>query len=129
MIDSTTRFRQIFEIARVLSPAIICFDDLDLLVGERERMYDKDTLGDFLQQLDGFKKNNVFLLCTTNDKELIDKAASRPGRFDLVLDFGKINKDNYIEIIKSNCSDEAILNLFDKELLEDLRKKKVTGRS
>lgn len=127
MIESTTRFRQIFEIARVLSPAIICFDDLDLLVGIRERMYEKDTLGDFLQQLDGFEKNNVFLLCTTNDKELIDKAASRPGRFDLVLDFGKINKDNYIEIIKSNCSDEAILNLFDKELLEDLRKKKVTG--
>jgi SpoVK/Ycf46/Vps4 family AAA+-type ATPase len=90
-------------------------------------MFDRESLGDFLQQLDGFDKNNVFLLCTTNDKELIDNAASRPGRFDLVLDFGKINKANYIDIIKTNCKDENIIKLFTDELLDKLKKKKVTG--
>lgn len=127
MAEGQIRFKLIFEIAKILSPAIICFDDLDLLIGSRERVYDTGSLGEFLQQLDGFEKNNVFLLCTTNDKSLIDRAASRPGRFDLVLDFGKINKANYTDIIKSNCKDEFIIELFNDELLEKLRKKKVTG--
>jgi predicted AAA+ superfamily ATPase len=127
MAEGQIRFKMIFEIAKILSPAIICFDDLDLLIGSRDKMFDRESLGDFLQQLDGFDKNNVFLLCTTNDKELIDNAASRPGRFDLVLDFGKINKANYIDIIKTNCKDENIIKLFTDELLDKLKKKKVTG--
>lgn len=127
MAEGQIRFKLIFEIAKILSPAIICFDDLDLLIGSRDRMFDRGSLGEFLQQLDGFEKNNVFLLCTTNDKDLIDNAASRPGRFDLVLDFGKINKANYTDIIRANCKNEYILELFTDELLERLKKKKVTG--
>lgn len=127
MAEGEIRFKLIFEIAKMLSPAIICFDDLDLLVGSREKNFDSEVLGHFLQQLDGFDKNNVFLLCTTNSKELIDSAASRPGRFDLVLDFGKINKANYIDIIKTNCKNNKIIELFDDVLLDLLKKKKVTG--
>jgi len=69
----------------------------------------------------------VFLLVTTNDKELIDKAASRPGRFDLVIDFSKLNIENYLGLIKSNCSNKTVLGLFDKATLQKLKSKKVTG--
>ena len=127
MAEGEIKFKAVFEFAKMLAPAIICFDDLDLLIGSRERHFDRQSLGEFLQELDGFEKNNIFLLCTTNDKELIDKAASRPGRFDLVLDYGKINKSNYMDIINANCKNESIINLFDKSLLDVLKKKKVTG--
>ena len=122
-----TDFKALFDFARLLSPAVICMDDLDLITGSRETGYFLNTLGNFLQELDGFEKNNIFLLATTNDKSLIDKAASRPGRFDMILDFGKIHKSNYFNLITSATNNEQIINLFDEELLDKLKKKNVTG--
>jgi hypothetical protein len=122
-----TDFKALFDFARLLSPAVICMDDLDLITGSRETGYFLNTLGNFLQELDGFEKNNIFLLATTNDKSLIDKAASRPGRFDMILDFGKIHKANYIDLISSATNNGLIIELFDEELLNRLKKKNVTG--
>jgi len=122
-----TDFKLIFDFARLLSPAVICMDDLDLITGSRETGYFINNLGNFLQELDGFEKNNIFLLATTNDKSLIDKAASRPGRFDMILDFGKIHKSNYVNLISSATKNEMIIKLFDEELLNKLKKKNVTG--
>lgn len=122
-----TDFKSLFEFARLLTPVVICLDDLDLIIGSRESGYRTNSLGSFLQELDGFEKNNVFLLATTNDKFLIDKAASRPGRFDMILDFGKIHKSNYVNLINSATKNELIIKLFDEKLLENLKRKNVTG--
>jgi len=122
-----TDFKSLFDFARLLSPAVICMDDLDLITGSRETGYFSNSLGNFLQELDGFEKNNIFLLATTNDKSLIDNAASRPGRFDMILDFGKIHKSNYFNLINSATNNELIIELFDEELLDRLKKKNVTG--
>jgi SpoVK/Ycf46/Vps4 family AAA+-type ATPase len=127
VVKGRADFIELFKFARLFTPVIICIDDLDLLVGNRNDVFNNSTLGSFLQELDGLQKNELFLLCTTNDKSLIDKAASRPGRFDLLLDFNKLRKENYIDIIKSNCTDDNIINLFDEKILESLRNKKVTG--
>lgn len=102
-------------------------DDLDLITGSRETGYFSNSLGNFLQELDGFEKNNIFLLATTNDKSLIDKAASRPGRFDMILDFGRIHKSDYFNLINSSTNNKQILELFDEDLLDKLKKKNVTG--
>lgn len=120
-------FRMAFEIAAHFKPAVLCFDDLDLIVGNRNRGFRPESLGAFLQELDGLQKNNVFVLATTNDKELVDQAASRPGRFDMVLDFGRLDKANYLKLVESTRPHPEVLALFDKELLDALRKKKVTG--
>jgi len=122
-----TNFKALFDLARLLSPTIICMDDLDLITGSRESGYVSYGLRNFLQELDGFEKNNIFLLATTNDKTLIDKAASRPGRFDMILDFGKIHTSDYIKLIHSATNNEQIIKLFDAELLANLKKKNVTG--
>jgi len=122
-----TDFKSLFDFARLLSPAVICMDDLDLITGNRESGYFSNTLGNFLQELDGFEKNNIFLLATTNDKSLIDKAASRPGRFDMILDFGKIHKSDYSNLINSATNNKLIIELFDEDLLVKLKKKNVTG--
>jgi len=120
-------FKALFDFAKLFEPAIICLDDLDLLIGSRDSHFSPHSLGSFLQELDGFDKNNVFLLATTNDKQLVDMAASRPLRFDLTLDFGRLDNKNYTDLVKANTKNENILNIFDSELMESLKKKKVTG--
>lgn len=127
LIRGNIDFRIAFDFAAHFRPAILCFDDLDLMVGSRQSGFRPESLGAFLQELDGLQKNNVFVLATTNDKELVDQAASRPGRFDMVLDFGRLEKKNYMKLVESTHPHPDVLALFDTELLDALRKKKVTG--
>lgn len=127
LTEGDVDFKALFDFARLFEPAIICLDDLDLIVGSRQERYSPAKLSGFLQELDGFDKNNVFLLSTTNDKELVDYAASRPLRFDLTLDFGMLDNKNYSDLVLANTKSEKILEIFDDELMDSLKKKKVTG--
>jgi len=77
--------------------------------------------------LDGFIPNNIFILAATNDKKLVDEAAARPGRFDLILDIGEIEVDNYISLIKRETDDNNILELFSPQILNKMEDKKVSG--
>lgn len=127
LAEGNVDFRSLFDFASMFQPAIICIDDIDLLIGTRENTFSPNSLGALLQELDGFEKNNVFMLATTNDKDLIDKAASRPGRFDMILDYNKINKNNYIELIKSYCTTPQVNEVIDESILASLQKNKITG--
>jgi predicted AAA+ superfamily ATPase len=117
----------IFSFCEYFSPCLLIIDDLDFLAGDRSDSLNKAELGNFLQALDGFLPNNVFLLAATNDKKLVDEAASRPGRFDLILDIGEINPEDYLSLINRETKDANILSFFDDIILNDLRCKKVSG--
>ncbi len=127
LAEGNVDFRGLFDFASMFQPAIICIDDIDLLIGTRENTFSPNSLGALLQELDGFEKNNVFMLATTNDKELIDKAASRPGRFDMILDYNKISRNNYAELIESYCSVPKIKEIIDDSVISVLQKNKITG--
>lgn len=73
--------RHAFQRAAALAPAILCFEDLDALVGEGP------GLSQFLNQLDGLEPlEGVLVLATTNRPDRIDPAiARRPSRFDRVF--------------------------------------------
>ncbi len=114
-------------ICSTFNKCLLVIDDIDFAVADRELNVDKSQLGYFLQQLDGFMPNNIFILASTNDKTLVDKAASRPGRFDLILDVSEINSQNYLALIKRETKDNEIINLFDTGILEDFKSKRVTG--
>jgi cell division protease FtsH len=122
-----TRINSLFKFVELFSPVVLCIDDLDLMVGSRnDRLY-FEQLGDFLQKLDGFVERDFFLLATTNDKRLVDIAASRPGRFDQIIDVNLIHPNQYLMLVQSKTEDAAIVSLFDEELLAVLEEKKVTG--
>lgn len=122
------RLNMLFSFANIFKPAILCIDDIDLVVGERTQMYNKNVLGTFLQKLDGFVQNNVFVLATTNDKGLVDMAASRPGRFDQVIDVGALEPRNYLDLVKRCTKDAGILALFeDGDVLALLKEKGIVG--
>jgi ATP-dependent metalloprotease len=80
------RVRDLFAAAKAKSPSIVFIDELDAIGGRRnarDAAYVKQTLNQLLTELDGFEQNSrVVILAATNFPELLDKALTRPGRFD-----------------------------------------------
>lgn len=80
------RVRELFGAAKSKSPAIVFIDELDAIGGKRnarDAAYVKQTLNQLLTELDGFEQNSgVIILAATNFPEMLDKALTRPGRFD-----------------------------------------------
>lgn len=127
LAEGSVNFSSLFSFASYFNPCLVCFDDLDLVFGTRGGNYNPWALSDFLASMDGLIKNDLFLLASTNDMDFLDQAAARPGRFDAVLHFGKLNRNNYMDIIKSHCKSTEVAELFDEELLDLLKRKNITG--
>ena len=87
------RVRELFNGARSKAPAIIFIDELDAIGGkrnDRDGAHAKQTLNQLLTELDGFSQSTgVIILAATNFPRLLDKALTRPGRFDrhVVVDY------------------------------------------
>lgn len=98
------RVRELFSSAKAKSPAIIFIDELDAIGGRRnsrDAAYVKQTLNQLLTELDGFDQNSgVIILGATNFPELLDKALTRPGRFDRHVVVGLPDARGRIEILK-----------------------------
>lgn len=80
------RIRELFTQAREKAPAIIFIDELDAIGGKRnpkDQAYAKQTLNQLLVELDGFSQTEgIIIIGATNFPESLDKALTRPGRFD-----------------------------------------------
>jgi len=120
------RVNHLFEFGSIFEPCVICIDDLDLLVESRENTF-LTSFGDFLQYLDVFVTKKIFIIATTNNKTLVDYAASRPGRFDMIIDVENITRDNYLALVKNSTKNKELIDLFDDEILNLMQSKHVTG--
>lgn len=80
------RIRELFGEARDKAPAIVFIDELDAIGGKRnpkDQAYAKQTLNQLLVELDGFSQSEgIIIIGATNFPESLDKALTRPGRFD-----------------------------------------------
>ncbi len=84
-----SRVRDLFEMARKTSPAIIFIDEIDAVGrsrgvgiggGNDER---EQTLNQILVEMDGFEdKEKIVVIAATNREDVLDSALLRPGRFD-----------------------------------------------
>jgi len=84
-----SRVRDLFRIAKRMSPSIIFIDEIDAVGrsrgvgiggGNDER---EQTLNQILVEMDGFEpKEKVIVMAATNRADVLDKALLRPGRFD-----------------------------------------------
>jgi len=95
-----SRVRDLFDIAKRASPAIIFIDEIDAVGRERgaglggghdER---EQTLNQILVEMDGFERDTrVIVMAATNRPDILDAALLRPGRFDrrVFLDLPDIN--------------------------------------
>lgn len=125
------------ELAELLAPSLIVFDDLDLSLGSRTKGGVSRSLGTFLDALDGTDKISagVGIIATTNSIQLLDLAAQRPGRFDKIMSFDKITKENIRDIILKSLkfnfgfgkSHPATKKFADDKVVELFYESKLTG--
>ena len=99
--------RELFELAKSKSPAIIFIDELDAIgarrmdgatSGVREV---QRTLMQILAEMDGFDaRGEVKLIAATNRLDMLDPALLRPGRFDRVIEIPLPSKEARESILK-----------------------------
>jgi proteasome regulatory subunit len=107
--------RELFELAKNKSPAIIFIDELDAIgarrmdgatSGDREV---QRTLMQLLAEMDGFDpRGEVKLIAATNRLDMLDPALLRPGRFDRVILVPLPNKDARTSILKIHTKDMSL---------------------
>ena len=125
------------ELASLLAPSLIIFDDIDLSLGSRNKGVAPEKLQDFLDVLDGTDKisDSVGIIATTNSVALLDMAAQRPGRFDKVISFDELTSNNIKNIILKSLkfnfkisSNSSIAKTFThSKIVKLFRDSKVTG--
>ncbi|EDW71282.1 ATPase family gene 2 protein homolog A [Drosophila virilis] len=93
--ESERAVREVFRKARQVAPAIVFFDEIDAIGGERAEgstsgsSVKERVLTQLLTELDGVEAlHNVTIVAATNRPDMIDKALLRPGRIDRVCYVG-----------------------------------------
>ncbi|PYS63097.1 MAG: cell division protein FtsH [Acidobacteria bacterium] len=83
------RVRRLFARARKLSPCVIFIDEIDALGRQRGRGNDSgsadqdQSLNQLLIEMDGFNRtSSIVVIGSTNRPDVLDRALTRPGRFD-----------------------------------------------
>ncbi|KIX05169.1 uncharacterized protein Z518_06041 [Rhinocladiella mackenziei CBS 650.93] len=106
------RVRDLFAQARNKAPSIIFIDELDAVGGKRnarDPAYAKQTLNQLLTELDGFSPSTgVILIGATNYPESLDKALTRPGRFDRHVNVPLPDVRGRIEILKHHMKNMPV---------------------
>lgn len=84
-----SRVRRLFAEGKKLSPCIIFIDEIDALGRHRGRGNDSatadqdQTLNQLLIEMDGFdQSSSIVVIGSTNRPDILDRALTRPGRFD-----------------------------------------------
>lgn len=115
------RVRELFAAARAKAPAIVFIDELDAIGGKRnpkDHAYSKQTLNQLLVDLDGFSQTTgVIFIAATNFPEMLDKALTRPGRFDKIVHVELPDVRGRIAILKHHMKKVEMAGDVDESVL------------
>lgn len=114
--ESERAVRDLFRKARQVAPAIIFFDEIDAIGGERSTgsSVKERVLAQMLTEMDGVNVlNNVTIVAATNRPDLIDKALMRPGRIDRIVYVKLPDETTRAEIFKIKFSNMPIADDVD----------------
>jgi ATP-dependent Clp protease adapter protein ClpS len=78
-------------LARLLQPALVVIEDVDLIARDREQMSggcEEPLLNQLLNEMDGLKEDAdiIFVLTTNRPEQLENALAGRPGRIDQAIE-------------------------------------------
>lgn len=93
---SQGKIAQLFAEAESNAPSVICFDEFDAMVpkrtsGDTSALINPEV-NEFLSQMNNCSHRGIFIIGTTNQKDLIDPAVLRTGRMDLHVEIGAPDK-------------------------------------
>lgn len=123
-----SRVRDLFDMAKKESPAIIFIDEIDAVGRTRANSISgqgegrEQTLNQILVEMDGFEPTmNLIVMAATNRPDVLDKALLRPGRFDR-----RVTLD-----LPDRADREAILSVHvkTKPLAEDVNLRVIAERT
>jgi transitional endoplasmic reticulum ATPase len=104
--ESEKAIREVFRKARMSSPSIVFFDEMDSLVPRRGSGYGDSGVADrvisqLLTEIDGISAlRDVVVLAATNRPDIVDPAVLRPGRFDRLIYVSEPNETGRVQIFK-----------------------------
>ncbi|CDH11545.1 probable Mitochondrial inner membrane i-AAA protease supercomplex subunit YME1 [Zygosaccharomyces bailii ISA1307] len=115
------RVRELFSQARARAPAIVFIDELDAIGGKRnpkDQAYAKQTLNQLLVELDGFSQSSgIIIIGATNFPEALDKALTRPGRFDKVVNVDLPDVRGRTDILKHHMKKITLASDVDPTII------------
>src|SRR5512136_571971 len=119
--------RELFEMAKIESPAIIFIDELDAIgarrldgatSGDREV---QRTLMQLLAEMDGFDpRGEVKLIAATNRLDMLDPALLRPGRFDSLIEIPLPSRESRESILKIHTAGMNLDQSVDLRTIADI---------
>ena len=111
--ESEKGIREVFKKARMASPCIVFFDEIDSLVPKREGGTDSHVtervVSQFLAELDGIEElKGVVVLGATNKLDMVDPALLRAGRFDFLLEVSRPSEECRYAIFNIHTKDKPL---------------------
>jgi transitional endoplasmic reticulum ATPase len=104
--ESERAIREVFRKARMASPAVIFFDEVDSLVPRRGLGYGDSgvterLISQLLTEMDGMiPLEAIIVIAATNRPDIVDPAVLRPGRFDRLIYVPEPDEAARLEIFK-----------------------------
>ena len=117
--ESEKAIREIFRKARMASPAVIFFDEVDSLVPRREQGYGDSgvterVISQLLTEMDGIMPlEDIIVIAATNRPDIVDSAVLRPGRFDRLIYVPEPDEAARLEIFKIHTKNMPLSNDVD----------------
>ena len=119
---SQGKIAQLFSEAESKAPSVICFDEFDAMVPKRSSSESSTLMNpevnEFLSQMNNCSQRGIFVIGTTNQKDLIDPAVLRTGRMDLHIEIGAPDKITRKKLFDLYLKDRPCIGV-DTEVLAD----------
>lgn len=129
--ESEKAIREIFRKARMSSPCVVVFDELDSLArprgGEDDMSGNERVLSQILTEMDDSGSAEVIVIGITNRPDLIDTSLLRPGRLDLIVYIGPPDDKARLEIMNILTSSMPLANDVNLEEISLLSTKGFSG--
>ena len=117
--ESEKAIREVFRKARMASPAVIFFDEVDSLVPRRGLGYGDSgvterVISQLLTEMDGLMPlEDIIVIAATNRPDIVDSAVLRPGRFDRLIYVPEPDEAARLEIFKIHTKNMPLSNDVD----------------
>ena len=114
--NSEKNLHALFEQARLNTPCVLFFDEVDALAASRTDLRasgGRQLINQFLSELDGIDNRNdgVLILAATNAPWHLDAAFRRPGRFDRILFVPPPDQPARASILRLLCRGKPTQNI------------------
>lgn len=121
--ESLQMLSKIFAMVKKHPPAVLFFDEIDGIAGNRENQQNDNSrqlLSMLLAEMDGFQKmEGIVVVGSTNVPQLLDPSIMRPGRFDKIIYMPLPDQGARVAVFKYYSKKYPMASDVDYEKLSD----------